>query len=77
MDSFEDISWLVTNGGYVTLGRVGPAACVATAADEEQCLATLVRRPGESLSALLGRLDMAIHDAIENQVFVDEINAHT
>ena len=77
MDDFENISWLVMNGGDVTLGRVGPVACAATASDEEQCLAMLVRRPGESLSELLGRLDAAIHNAHENQVFTDEINAQT
>ena len=75
MEDFEYISWLVLNGGDVTLGRVGSVACAATASDEDQCLAMLVRRPGESLSEILGRLDAAIHNALENQVFTDEINA--
>jgi len=34
----------------------------------------LVRRPDESLSELLKRLDSAIENAIERQIFADEIN---
>lgn len=74
MDEFENISRLVMNGGDVTLGRAGPVACAVTASDEDQCLVMLVRRPDESLSELLGRLDAAIYNALENQVFTDEIN---
>jgi hypothetical protein len=37
-------------------------------------LAALVRRPRESLEELLARLDAAIGDAWENDVFTDEIN---
>jgi hypothetical protein len=35
----------------------------------------LVRRPSETLHQLLDRLEQALGPAIENQVFVDEINA--
>jgi hypothetical protein len=35
----------------------------------------LVRRKGESLDALLQRLDTAIADAYENERFIDEVNA--
>jgi hypothetical protein len=37
----------------------------------------LVRRKGESLEALLRRLDAAILDAYENEHFADEVNAPT
>lgn len=37
----------------------------------------LVRRKGESLDALLRRLDAAIVDAYENEHFTDEINVPT
>ena len=37
----------------------------------------LVRRKGESLDALLRRLDAAIVDAYENDHFTDEINVPT
>lgn len=75
VDEFTNISELLANGGNITLGRVGPVACAAIATDESQCLAMLVRRPVESLTELLARLDAAILDAVENQVFADEINA--
>ena len=38
------------------------------------CLAMLVRRDGESLNALLKRLDKAIGMAWSNDVFIDEVN---
>lgn len=74
MDQFTNISALIADGGEITLGRVDSIDCAATAADHDQCLAMLVRRPGESLAELLARLDVAIHDAVENQVFADENN---
>jgi hypothetical protein len=74
-DAFANIELLIDGNGDITIGAVGPIRCAATAADEDQCLAMLVRRPGESLSELLQRLDAAIADAYEKNVFVDEINA--
>jgi len=73
--AFANIELLIDGNGDITIGAVGPVRCAATAADEDQCLAMLVRRPGESLSELLQRLDVAIADAYENSAFVDEINA--
>ncbi len=73
--AFENIEFLVDGNGDITIGTIGPIRCAATAADEDQCLAMLVRRPGESLTDLLQRLDTAIADAYENNVYVDEINA--
>lgn len=60
--------------GDITLGRLHPIGCVATAADEDRCLAMLVRRRGETLGQLLTRLDRAIGKAINEDVFTDEIN---
>lgn len=34
----------------------------------------LQRRPGESLADLLQRLDAAIADAYENDIYIDEVN---
>ena len=65
--AFENIEFLIDGNGDITIGAVGPIRCAATAADEDQCLAMLVRRPGESLIDLLQRLDAAIADAYENQ----------
>ena len=73
--ALANIEFLIDGNGDITIGRVGRIPCVATAADEEQCLAMLQRRPGESLVELLQRLDAAIEDAYENSVYIDEVNA--
>jgi len=78
MDWFEqlpNIRELVTCGGEITLGQVGPIECAATACDEHDCLAMLVKGDDESLGQLLTRLDAAIHRAVEHGSFTDEINA--
>jgi hypothetical protein len=71
---FPHIEFLIDGAGDITIGRIGPIRCAATAADEDQQLAALVRRKGESFDALLQRLDAAIARALENNVYVDEIN---
>ena len=73
-NALANIEFLIDGNGDITIGRVGPIRCVATAADEDQCLAMLQRRPGESLVELLQRLDAAIEDAYENGVYIDEVN---
>ena len=72
----KNIVELIECDGQITLGHLHPVRnCVATATDEAQCLAMLVRRDGETLDDLLRRLDAAIADAYENDRFADEINA--
>jgi len=68
------IEALIEEGGEITLGALPPHECAATAADGSNCLAMLVRRNGESLNALLHRLDKAIGLARSNDVFIDEVN---
>ena len=68
------IEALIEDGGEITLGALPPHDCAATAADGSNCLAMLVRRDGESLNALLTRLDKAIGLAWSNDVFIDEVN---
>lgn len=70
----HNIDELILNDGQVTLGAVGPFGGAAIATDGSNSLAMLVRRDGESLEALLRRLDQAIEDALEREEFVDEIN---
>ena len=70
----KNIEELIDNEGEITIGRMGPVRCGASASDEANCLAMLARRPDESLEALLIRLDSAIEDAIEHEIFADEIN---
>jgi hypothetical protein len=78
ISTLKNIAALVEGGGEITLGHLDAIGkCVATATDEAQCLAMLVRRNGESLDALLRRLDAAIIDAYENENFIDEVNAPT
>jgi hypothetical protein len=75
ISELNNIAELIECGGQITLGQVAPVRhCVATATDEAQCLAMLVRRDGETLDDLLRRLDAAIADAYENDRFADEIN---
>ena len=73
--AFENIESLIEGNGEITLGAVGSIPCVATAADQDQCLAMLVRRPDESLMQLLRRLDAAIADAYDKEIYIDEVNA--
>ena len=68
------IEALIEDGGEITLGALPPHECVATAADGSNCIAMLVRHDGESLNALLKRLDKAIGMAWSNDVFIDEVN---
>jgi hypothetical protein len=70
----KNIETLIEDGGDITLGALPPHECAATAADGSNCLAMLVRRDGESLNALLRRLDKAIGLAWSNDVFIDEVN---
>ncbi len=56
----KNIETLIADGGEITLGARAPFECTATAADGSNALAMLVRRDGETLTALLKRLDKAI-----------------
>ena len=60
--------------GDITLGVLRPVGCIATAADEDRCLAMLVRRRGETFVQFLRRLDKAIDKALTDDVYIDEIN---
>ncbi len=60
--------------GEVTVGIVYPVGCVATAADEYNSIAMLVRRKNETLTELLTRLDSAIGLALSEDIFTDEVN---
>ena len=70
----KNIEALVDGAGEITIGRIGPIPCAATASDDDQQYAMLVRRPRESLEALLKRLDHALERAWEHDEFTDEIN---
>jgi len=69
------IEALIEDGGDITIGRIGPIQCAATAADGHNVLAMLVRRDGETLRELIKRLDRAIEQFYETDQPVDEINS--
>ena len=72
--SLPNIEFLLDGEGGISVGRVGSIPCAATACNEHQTLAMLVRRNGETLEQLLIRLETAIEKAIEEEIFIDEIN---
>ena len=71
----ENIESLISGEGSIEIGRIGPVRCAAVASDENQMLAALVRRKGESLMDLMQRLDKAIEKAWEKEIYTDEINS--
>ena len=70
----KHIEALIDDGGEIALGAIYPIKCAATAADGHNSVAMLVRRDGETLNALLNRLDNAIGRYFKDDEFVDEIN---
>ena len=70
----QNIEILIADGGNITLGRVYPVECAATAADGQNIATMLVRRKSETLNTLLKRLDKAIGRYFEKDEFIDEIN---
>ncbi len=70
----KNIEALIADGGDITIGAIYPIECAATAADGHNAVAMLVRRDGETLSALLKRLDKAIGKFYVDDEIIDEIN---
>ena len=70
----KNIEALIADGGNITIGAIYPIECAATAADNHNTVAMLVRRENETLNALLKRLDKAIGKFYDNDEIVDEIN---
>lgn len=62
-------------GGKVTLGHISGIECAATAADGHNALEMLARRDGETLHALIKRLDKAIGRYYDCGETTDEINS--
>jgi hypothetical protein len=72
-DRWPHIAALVANNGHITFGYIPPIQGAAIAADEHSLLATIVRRPEESLDDLLQRLDQAIGRALNEGIPTNEI----
>jgi len=62
--------------GTISLGAINDASLgyTAVATDEHDMLVALVRNRGETLHQLLDRLEKALRPALEEQIYVDEIN---
>lgn len=70
----KSIELLLLDGGSISIGPMDRFECVAAAADTHNSLAMLVRREGETIIALLGRLDKAIAVAMDDGEIIDEVN---
>ena len=68
------IDALMKAGGQITLGRMAPLDGVAVAADDHDIYAVLRRRPEETVTALLQRLDQAIGTAQSGGTRTNEID---
>jgi hypothetical protein len=73
LPSLSNIAELIRHG-QITAGVIRPMGSVAIATDAHQSLAMLVRRKGESLPQLLERLDLAVGNALQDEIYTDEIN---
>jgi hypothetical protein len=66
-----------TEEGDISLGGIGynpQLGYTAIVSDDHNMLVALVRRPRETLHQLLDRVESALGPAIEEHIFVDEIN---
>ena len=72
--SYPNIEAILDEGGDISVGRVGPIDCVASATTSYDCPVMLVRREGESFVAMLRRLDRSIGKAWANETPIDEVN---
>jgi len=68
--------FLAAEEGNITLGAVNDASLgyTAVANDGHDMLVALVRKRGETLHQLLDRLERALGPALEDGIYVDEIN---
>lgn len=68
--------FLDSEEGEITLGVIHHSSLryTAIANDGHNMLVALVRNRGETLHQLLDRLDRALGPALEDQIYVDEIN---
>ena len=70
----KNIETLIQDGGEITLGKLHALDCAATATDGHNAVAMLVRHNGETLGALLKRLDRAVAAYYDDGETVDEVN---
>lgn len=68
--------FLHSEEGKISLGAINHSSLgyTAVASDEHNMLVALVRSRGETLHQLLDRLEQALGPALDEQIYVDEIN---
>ena len=72
--AYPNIEAILEEGGDISVGRLGPIDCVASASTSYDCPVMLVLREGESFVALLQRLDLSIAKAWKQEITIDDIN---
>lgn len=70
---WPNITALLSRSGHITIGTIAHIDGVAVAALKHKLLATLLRKSGEPVDALLHRLDSAIGEALGSGVHTNEI----
>ena len=65
---------LIDCHGEITVRYRASVGRVAAAMQERQIYATLRIDEGELLPDILDRLDSAVAEAVENEIYIDEIN---
>jgi hypothetical protein len=70
----KNLEALIDDDGHFAIGPIGSIPCTATADDGHDAMAMLVRRDGETLGALLQRLDQAVGRFFDHDEITDEIN---
>lgn len=73
-ETWAHIDALMKAGGQITLGRMAPLDGVAVAGDDRNLYAALRRRPNETVTELLQRLDQAVGLAQHKGVRTNEID---
>jgi hypothetical protein len=71
----KNIEALIDDGGEITVGHISGERCAATAADGHNALAMIARREGETLTAMIKRLDRAVGRYYAQGETTDEINS--
>ena len=71
---WPNLQELIDSDGEITIGYRAPVRGVATATQEDQVYAMLRIADREPLLEILDRLDAAVFKAIEDEIFIDEIN---
>lgn len=71
---FPVLHHFITSGGTIDVGRIDILDCAAVASDALTVWVALSRRPGETLTELLTRLNDTLEQCLANGECVDELH---